>query len=1012
MSLQYISRVASACVVLTIAACGGGSNNESTSEREAQTVRVAAQGLTPVPQTTDDVITSVRVVGSAVYFEDSQGNPLPLPNGSPIQTIDDLPLAVANHPWTRNADAVGHLRVRFSPGSYILTRGWKWTNDATSGLPAASGKNADHRIVFEKQPNSSGDVFIMGADVLTGNVDPADGTVKVANLNASTSFEQLWAEGRRAIRARMPNAGRFYYVKGPSPGWPANGDVLQKHEWVLPNSSTTKVVPIGFEAFQADDEAYGELAEIVNNADQDAQVVFMHSWETSRHAVSEVDAVGKRARVWPAAYWLLGQEGHRQRFYIENTLKAFDSPGEWFFEKSGAGGTLRYKPWSSSASTVALRIPRVTRLLDMNGAKYVQFTGLKFRYNKSDRLHKSLSGMGELPGDQQAAVSVTAALELNNSSNIDFISCEVSRTGGYGIWLRSKVRDVYLVKNDIYDTGAGGIKIGEAVGPANSTSSLSAAVNAADYTGHNVVRDNRISSTGHVYPGAVAVWIGWSSNNTIAGNVIADTTYSGISVGWTWDSWYQMSSGNRIEHNFLEAIGRKVLADMGGIYMLGNSPGTVVQGNVIKEVRSYERYIGGAYGLYADQGSAYITFADNIVYGATTAGFLQHYGRNNLFERNVLSQVPGILTIAKRDTNQSGSKYSDTPLTLIDNRFIPSANGQTVASMVGYSSDSTLMTQSGIRAWVPVAPTFTGNLLSGADPQQMPLCAGCQAANDTVTNPGWLKLPVAHGFHFAGTYAAEPLLPLASVDSPAAAWAAAEPLPDSALDFQAQQWPLAKLSTLPESKTPVGELNFQSYGWLMDTGNQHISSGQTVPQAFQIEKDPTDHKRYLAINDAPRNSGSSWYPYVRTLMRFDRGAANVGQVLRADLEARFDRNTRLIYQWREGDGTATNGPTVRFEGDGQNPGLVHVKVTLNGVLQSLGTVPADKWVNVSISAPMGTNGTGTWSLVVQEKTASAPVINVAGLPCGAWNWLGAVFFISDSNTYSSAQIAALKVFKP
>ena len=81
-------------------------------------------------------------------------------------------------------------------------------------------------------------------------------------------------------------------------------------------------------------------------------------------------------------------------------------------------------------------------------------------------------------------------------------------------------------------------------------------------------------------------------------------------------------------------MGHGLLSDLGGIYVLGVQPGTVVCGNLIHHVESADY---GGWGIYLDEGSSHVVVENNIVHSVSSESFHQHYGRENILRNNIFA---------------------------------------------------------------------------------------------------------------------------------------------------------------------------------------------------------------------------------------------------------------------------------------------------------------------------------------------------------------------------------------
>jgi hypothetical protein len=400
---------------------------------------------------------------------------------------------------------------------------------------------------------------------------------------ADGMFRELFVNGRRAQRARTPTNG-FYRIDGPS--------------------SQDKPFVLKFRGNDIRKEWAG----------RDVEVVAILAWSEIHMPIASVDEAAHTATLTGNP-----RPSNREvdaRYWIENAPEALDSPGEWYLDRKA--GTVSYWPMPGENLTRdEVVAPQLTQLVRVDGAKNVVFRGLDFR-------HADWSMEPNGFADSQGAMLAPSAFEATGAGNVVIDHCVFTQSGGYAIWFGRGSKRNRITATEIFDMGAGGIKIGEMVQRPNDV----------DRNYENVVSDNQIHDLGLVYPSAHGVWVGQSSRNTISHNHIHDLFYTAIAVGWTWGYAANQCAGNIIEFNHLHHIGNNMMSDMGAIYTLGVQPGTVIRNNLIHDIQSFTY---GGWGIYPDEGSSEMVIENNVVYRTKSAGFHQHYGRENIVRNNIFA---------------------------------------------------------------------------------------------------------------------------------------------------------------------------------------------------------------------------------------------------------------------------------------------------------------------------------------------------------------------------------------
>jgi len=434
------------------------------------------------------------------------------------------------------------------------------------------------------------------------------------------SFRQLFVNGARRPRPRLPKEGFFLMEDVPGLSLPAGWEKRQQNAFI---------------AREGDFALWKNIT--------DVEVVALHWWIEERLPVLSYDPGTRLVQLSRYSHSPLvdDRQTHYARYYVDNVFEALTEPGEWYLDRSA--GKLYYLPLPGEApDNSAVFAPRLLQLMQIKGdpdtnnlVGFLQFKGLVFEHadwrqpgeegadeSVGCRAPSSRTHRGNRGAAPQAACDIPGIIRLEGARHCLFEGCSIQHGGWFGIEIADGCEGVAIVGCLLSDLGAGGVKINgaDATGPRSRR------------TGNNQITDNVIQSCGRVFHSACGVLAAHSSGNLIAHNHIHDLYYTGISCGWVWGYGESVSHNNRIEKNHIHNIGQGMLSDMGGVYLLGVQPGTIVRGNLIHDVKKLNY---GGWCLYTDEGSSHIILEENVCYNTNGEIFHQHYGRENIVRNNI-----------------------------------------------------------------------------------------------------------------------------------------------------------------------------------------------------------------------------------------------------------------------------------------------------------------------------------------------------------------------------------------
>ena len=584
---------------------------------------------------------------------------------SPFKTIGAARDAVRR----LNGDMSGDIVVYLRGGDYRITEPVVFdTRD--------SGTNG-HKIIYTAYKDEV--PVINGAQKVSGWTKYND-KLWSAPLDRDTKLRNFYVNDRRAnmgsVRVNAKGGYGEYSVRAGQADWA--WDSGKKSDGVSYNASDIPRITSNFDDL-----------EIINGTTWNENIVCTRDvkYENGSLVLLMQQPYGAIAQTpgWGAGFSTGGTHT------IYNSLSFVDDPGEFYFDKT-AGKVYYYPRQGEDMSSADAEAPIADQLIVIKGNSTsdrvtgISFEGITFAntdYQLTDvagshgkttcqaaQTYTAFADSNWHKYKYEMADTLPAAINVTNSDSIEFIGNVVKHTGADGISMTNDVINSTVTGNYITDITSSGITVGHPqhiyIGDASWDNHEKFPKGIEGICKNDLISQNMLYdiSVVHGFGGCAAITTYYADSVKILSNTIEKTAYNGIHLGWGWCNFKDSTTcrDNMICYNrVINSLNR--LHDSGGIYTIGQMPGTVINENYIQGIPAAAPY-QPTYGLHNDEGTAYIQENDNVLEISPNVTYTincEEYG-----DKHDLTIKRTYATVNKMGKNPPYSDI-DTPIVVSDN---------------------------------------------------------------------------------------------------------------------------------------------------------------------------------------------------------------------------------------------------------------------------------------------------------------------------------------------------------
>ena len=574
-------------------------------------------------------------------------------------------------------DAVRKINGNMSGDIVVYLRGgtYRQTEAVTFGVKD-SGTNG-HRIIYTAYEDEK--PVISGAQQVTGWTKFND-KLYSAPLDRDVKLRNLYVNDHRA------NMGS--YATGCKGGYGDYYITAGQHDWAWDSGKKSDGAVYDANGFPRIDSNKDDL-EIVNGTTWNENIVCSRDVKVDGGSVIVLfqQPYGSIAQTpgWGAGFSCGGWHT------LYNAFSFVNKPGQFFFDKTEH--VLYYYPLNGEDMSQAdVEAPVAEKLVVIQGentssrVENLTFDGITFAHTDY-QLTEVAGSHGKTTC--QAAQSYTAFADSNwhskkyemvdvlpgminvsSSDGIYFTGNVIKHSGADGLNMANDVVNCVVQGNYVTDITSSGITIGHPqhiyIGDKTSSNREKYPVGVEGICKNDLIADNLLYdiSVVHGFGGCAAVTCYFADSVKILRNQVEKTAYNGIHLGWGWCNFQDSTTcrDNQICYNrVINCLNR--LHDSGGIYTIGQMPGTIINENYVQGIPA-----GGpgapTYGLHNDEGTTYIEENDNVLEidpNVTYTINCEDYG-----QKHHLTILRTYATVRKMGKNPPYSTIDD-PIVVSDN---------------------------------------------------------------------------------------------------------------------------------------------------------------------------------------------------------------------------------------------------------------------------------------------------------------------------------------------------------